>query len=707
MNILQNIKQFFAKGEIKNQITKAFTNLAGLPTLSAGEWSEEKYLETYDKSLDVFACVKKISAKIASIEYKLFRIKNSKGELEQILAHPLLDLLANPSPFVSKAKLIKLKEINELLTGDGYWYKAMVGNTVAELWNLRPDWIKIIPSSTDYIKEYIYRIPGQKELHFTPEEVIHFNEPSPLKEFADRTGQSPIRPAQVRVDTEEFATKFQRDFFHNNARLDAVLQSDQPLNKDRIGEIRDQWSKKYKGVGKNSKIGILQSGLKYVQISTAQKDMDYISGLKATRDDIFMAFEMPKSVIGIAEDVNRANADAAMASFLTENIKPKMRDFVDTLNQSLVPHFGKGLILDFVDPSPENVEEKLKIYENASKNGWMTQNEIREKEGLMPLKTGGDEPLANSKISSIVGLSGAVPQKRTVILGQVVQLGIFEGRKELFNDIRIKELKDKIGKQYKKKASKEKKELDELKQEKKKTIWRTYLADRDRRKNILLPVVRKFLIDQEKRLFRIINEKDYKYEANYKKHIKKALLDFDWEMENERLIAAITPSELKILKISGKAALARVGVSKPFISEGFIGIWLQNQIKVDSSLINKTTRTKLSKQYYEALANGEGINEIKERVKNVYKIRGDAEAVRIARTQTGAIINEASVEAYKQSGVVKKKEWIATMDDRVRPEHAAADGQIVDVDKPFEVGGVLMNAPSQINCRCATAPFIE
>jgi len=707
MNILQNIKQFFAKGEIKNQITKAFTNLAGLPTLSAGEWSEEKYIETYDKSLDVFACVKKISAKIASIEYKLFRIKNSKGELEQILAHPLLDLLANPSPFVSKAKLIKLKEINELLTGDGYWYKAMVGNTVAELWNLRPDWIRIIPSATDYIKEYIYRIPGQKELHFTPEEVIHFNEPSPIKEFSDRTGQSPIRPAQVRVDTEEFATKFQRDFFHNNARLDAVLQSDQPLNKDRIGEIRDQWSKKYKGVGKNSKIGILQSGLKYVQISTAQKDMDYISGLKATRDDIFMAFEMPKSVIGIAEDVNRANADAAMASFLTENIKPKMRDFVDTLNQSLVPHFGKGLILDFVDPSPENVEEKLKVYENASKNGWMTQNEIREKEGLMPLKTGGDEPLANSKISSIVGLSGMVPQKRTVILGQVVQSGIFEGRKELFNDIRIKELKDKIGKQYKKKASKEKKELDELKQEKRKTIWRTYLADRDRRKNILLPVVRKFLIDQEKRLFRIINEKDYKYEANYKKHIKKALLDFDWEMENERLIAAITPSELKILKISGKAALARVGVSKPFISEGFIGIWLQNQIKVDSSLINKTTRTKLSKQYYEALANGEGINEIKERVKNVYKIRGDAEAVRIARTQTGAIINEASVEAYKQSGVVKKKEWIATMDDRVRPEHAAADGQIVDVDKPFEVGGVLMNAPSQINCRCATAPFIE
>jgi len=47
------------------------------------------------------------------------------------------------------------------------------------------------------------------------------------------------------------------------------------------------------------------------------------------------------------------------------------------------------------------------------------------------------------------------------------------------------------------------------------------------------------------------------------------------------------------------------------------------------------------------------------------------------------------------------------MDDRVRPEHAAADGQVVDVDKPFEVGGHLKNAPDDINCRCAVGPFIE
>jgi HK97 family phage portal protein len=686
------------KGLFNNKIERSYSGITSLPTLNSTEWSESKYLQTYDTSLDVFACVRKIATKISDIEFKLYRIKNSKGDLEQILSHPILDLLYAPNPYMGKGKLIKLKVINELLTGDAYWYKVLIGNKVAELWNLRPDWMTVVPSATDYVKEFIYKIPNQKEIKFDPEEIIHFAEPSPLKEFSDRTGQSPIRPAQTRVDTEEYATKFQRDFFLNNARLDAVLTSEQPLTENQINEIRNQWSKKYKGVGKNSKIGILESGLKYEQISTAQKDMDYINGIKANRDDIFMAFEMPKAVIGIAEDVNRANAEAAMSMFLSENIKPKMGDFVEMLNQFLVPHFGKGLVLDCVDPSPENVDQKLAIYKNATECGWMTQNEIRELEGLESLPNG-DEPLATQKLSTMVGLSGTIPHKKTILLKQPVKESIFEGREKLLREIKIKELGNKLNKQYKEAPKKD---------ERKYRIWKAYVDDVEKRKDILLKSVRSFLKGQEKRLFDAIDEKEYKYEANYIKHIKKAINDkIDWEDETERLIAAITPAEEKILKLSGKAALARVGVTKPFASEALISTWLKNHVKNNSALINETTRKKITKQYYEALDKGESINEIKERIKGVYQIRGDKEAIRIARTETGSIVNEATVEAYNQTEVVKKKEWIATMDDRVRPSHAAADGQIVEKDKPFLVGGELKNAPNDINCRCAVAPVVE
>ena len=201
-------------------------------------------------------------------------------------------------------------------------------------------------------------------------------------------------------------------------------------------------------------------------------------------------------------------------------------------------------------------------------------------------------------------------------------------------------------------------------------------------------------------------KKSFKIKTNLKKYIEKVLDDFDWNKETEKLYAIIEPEALKIAKVSGKAALLRLGVKTPFITEGNISVWLKNFAKVDAGLINETTRKKLSKQLYEGLEAGEGIPEIKDRVKGVYKIRGDKEAIRIARTQTGRVINQASVEAYNQTDVVDRKEWIATMDDRVRPAHAEADGQIVDKDKPFSVGGELKNAPNDINCRCAVAPVV-
>lgn len=699
-----NIFKKFSKNKKSSKVIKEYTGLIGLPRLASGEWTEGKFLQAYDKSVYVFACIRKIAETVSRIEFKLFRIKNSKGEIEQILSHPLLDLLENPNPYHSKTKFIKLQQINKLLTGDAYWKKIMVGNKVVELWHLRPDWVSIVPDAQNYVKEYIYRIPGQKEMRFDPEEIIHFNEPSPIKEFVDRTGQSPIRPAQVRVDTEEYATKFQRDFFLNNARLDAVLESDTPLTEQQIESLRQQWNKRYKGVGKNSQIGILEGGLKYKQIATTQKDMDYINGLNATRDDILTIFGVPKSVIAITDDVNRANAEVGLRVFLTENIKPKMKDLIDKLNHSLVPHFGDDLILDCVDPSPEDVELKLKVYENASKYGWMTQNEIREKEGLEPI-SGGDTPLADKRIPA-GQMGGMVPNKKTILLGQPVRTSVFEGRSHFYIRIKSKELEEKLKKQVKKRmekmSEKKKKEIEK----KRKETWLRYLADVDNRKGALLSAIRSFFKGQEKRVFKEISKKQYKSATYFRKYVKKVLDNFDWEEENKKLYAVIKPSMLKIAKLSGRAALKRLNISKPFITEGFIEKWIEKQAEIDASLINKTTRKKLSKQLYEAIEAGEGINEIKERIKNVYKTRGDKEAIRIARTQTGRVVNQATVEAYRQTDVVVKKEWIATMDDRVRPEHAAADGQIVDKNQPFIVGGELKDAPNDINCRCTVAPVI-
>lgn len=88
-------------------------------------------------------------------------------------------------------------------------------------------------------------------------------------------------------------------------------------------------------------------------------------------------------------------------------------------------------------------------------------------------------------------------------------------------------------------------------------------------------------------------------------------------------------------------------------------------------------------------------------------------AIRTARTAVTEAQNagrQDSYEAAAKIGIKVRKCWTATKDNRTRHDHGMADGQIVDYDQPFDVGGYKMmfpgdksgGAPGHLiyNCRC-------
>ena len=86
-------------------------------------------------------------------------------------------------------------------------------------------------------------------------------------------------------------------------------------------------------------------------------------------------------------------------------------------------------------------------------------------------------------------------------------------------------------------------------------------------------------------------------------------------------------------------------------------------------------------------------------------------AIRTARTAVTGAQNAGRMDSYaaaKNMGIELQKEWLATLDNRTRHEHAMLDGQRVDNDKPFEVDGYKLMFPGDpsgkphliYNCRC-------
>ena len=92
-------------------------------------------------------------------------------------------------------------------------------------------------------------------------------------------------------------------------------------------------------------------------------------------------------------------------------------------------------------------------------------------------------------------------------------------------------------------------------------------------------------------------------------------------------------------------------------------------------------------------------------------------AIRTARTAVTAAQNAGRLDTYRAAqdmGIKLQKRWLAVLDNRTRHAHADADGQKVDIDKPFIVDGYKLMMPGdeaapgylKYNCRCTTEAVI-
>lgn len=83
-------------------------------------------------------------------------------------------------------------------------------------------------------------------------------------------------------------------------------------------------------------------------------------------------------------------------------------------------------------------------------------------------------------------------------------------------------------------------------------------------------------------------------------------------------------------------------------------------------------------------------------------------AQRVSRTMSTAAANGGKLEGWKQSDIAKGKRWRSAGGKRTRKTHRKANGQIVDLDKPFTVGKSKLMYPGDpngevgeiVNCRC-------
>ena len=123
-------------------------------------------------------------------------------------------------------------------------------------------------------------------------------------------------------------------------------------------------------------------------------------------------------------------------------------------------------------------------------------------------------------------------------------------------------------------------------------------------------------------------------------------------------------------------------------------------------------RKQITSAITQGFIQGESIPEIGKRIGEKLGSSSQKHMQRLARTAMNSAQNAGRIEAMynaKEMGIKVQKMWIATLDNRTRDSHQDLDGQVQDVDKPFEsmLGDILFPGdpdadPANVwNCRCA------
>lgn len=707
----------------------------------------EDFLKAYNGY--TYSAVSSIADAVASVKLHLFKRKFTKKgvEVDEIFEHEALSLLHFANTQMTHFDLVIATQTYLDLVGEAFWIMLRNNGKPAELYPVRPDWMSIKPSKTDIVDSYIYRPGGvmTEGIVFPATDVIHFKYFNPINPYR---GKGSVQAAAMPIDIHTYAQEYNRNFFFNSALPGLVFTTDQKLNEQTIKRFMESWQQKFGGKNNSNKVAFVGGGLKPDKVSQTAKEMDFAEMQKMMRDDILAVFKVPKAIVGLTEDVNRANAEATTRTFMERVVTPRMIKFVAHLNEFFLPNWGEDIFFDFDDPAPEDTDQKLKIYESGLSLGWLTRNEVREQENLPPVEGGdvlyipfsytelGEEDQVDNKpdnsddkkdeedkslFSKLFGSKKRVKVQKPITLKVK---GTYKKEREFHLPIPPERLKALELKKLKgelkvdliklignlvaqnKKESKEKKVKSTWSDEKKSEYWYKMVSKTDVLEEKYRKILEPLFTEQENEMLRNVEALKYYVESRKKASLSSLL--FSITEETSKFVAVLVPFTREVFIDKAAEMLDFLGVG------GQIDTTTRDAIKfirTDAAKIikgiNNTTRESLRKALAEGIEKGEGVEKLKKRVSDVYvSARGDR-ARSIARTEVLRATNFAATEAYRQSGVVKKKEWLTAIDERVEEGCTKLDGKIVAVNQEFHsdyFGISVPYPPIHVNCRCTTIP---
>ena len=613
-------------------------------------------------------------ATLKSVRQRYAKYTRRAADVDEVTAHPVLDLLDCPNPKHSFCSMMALAAVYLELTGSAYLFKAR--NTfglVRELWLLESQYVTPEVDDNGVITGYAYK-RGETSHGYKPDDVIHFQFADPLNPYGG-TGRSPLRAVWQRSQLLRQEQSSWQAILTNAAMPSALIYP--PAEADGTGTFTpDQATRLSRQIAERFRMGnqggpwVLQDRIDYQPLSTPPKDQAALTMYTQIKETICAAFQVPRSLLD--STYAAGDADAQKRAFQETCLQPRLDMMLDVLTHQLVRSEAETVAGMLGEPLSSSrrlflcvgeivqPDRAFELQRQASigalvAGNIVTQNEARAELGL-PRVEGGDKFIYQISPGSL-----GVPS---------LPGSLFERHHHPPHT---------------------------------KAVYRSVPPD----PQPLADALRRFYARQAA-----------SFSVGEKSVLTKAFVAEDqW---TEDMVRELTPILRAYLEQGGKAVLAQLGrdTDVPVLPVQELDRAVERAVLALAQSTHATTRLEvdeavrqLREQLRQGLVQGEENQLIRERVQSIFTDLSDQRAYLIAETESNSQKHAGEVLAIRGSGLNARKRWLPDGMACEVCKGFAARGAI-PMDEPFGVVGsgpysVIQHPAGHPRCRCSLAWEVE
>jgi HK97 family phage portal protein len=388
------------KGLIVNQSEYSYLNQAvmGYNTQS-GYFDHKKLAELGDGTGNsaVIACLSVLATSFAEPGL-LVATRNSEGDYNPDMNHPMARLFRKPNPYMTQQLLANYIVTSLNANGDAFIYKNRnQRGQVVELVPLMPHLVEAKGNENELITHFDYQpqggTQGEDSVRIDKKDMIH------LRQNVDpnnmRRGLAPLRGVLREIAGDEAAGQYTAALLHNMAVPGVILS---PRDDQMGGPTREEAEAiaemyKQKFGGKNRGAPMVLSGAMNVEIVSFSPDQMKLAELRRIPEErVSAVLGVPAILAGLGAGLDSATYSNTkeLREFFTESKLVPMWNMVaqDLTHQLLRPEFD-GSENEYAEFDITNVralaDDKDNLYKRmntAVQGGWVTIGEARKVVGL-------------------------------------------------------------------------------------------------------------------------------------------------------------------------------------------------------------------------------------------------------------------------------------------------------------------------------------